>query len=48
MFALLALDYTRSEVVSAAAVADVGVQQGAHSCFAACVLLCNLVAAFHP
>ena len=43
--AQLAVDYIGSEVVDVSAVADVGVQQGAHSCFAACVLLCNFVAA---
>ena len=46
--ALLAMEYTRSEVMGVPTVADVGVQQGARSCFAACVLLCNLVSALHP
>ena len=43
-----AVDYMGSGMVDVSTVADVGIQQRAHSCFAACVLLCNLVAALHP
>ena len=46
--AQLAVDYVGSELVDVSTVADAGVQQGTHSCFAACVLLCNLVATLHP
>ena len=35
-------------VVDVSTVAEVREQQGARSCFAACVLLCTLVAALHP
>ena len=44
----LAEDYMGSRVVDVSTVADVRIQQGARSCFAACVLLCTLVAVLHP
>ena len=46
--ARLAVDYMGSGVVDVSTVVEVREQQGARSCFAACVLLCTLVAALHP
>ena len=40
------MDYVGSRVVDVSTVAGVREQQRVHSCFAACVLLCFLVAAF--
>ena len=44
----LAVDYMGSQVVVVSTVAGVREQRGVRSCFAACVLLCTLVAALRP
>ena len=46
--AQLAMDYVGSRVVVVSTVAGVREQRGVRSCFAACVLLCTLVAALRP
>ena len=46
--AICVVDYMGSGVVDVSTVADLCERQGARSCFAACVLLCTLVAALHP
>ena len=47
-YRMLAVGYMESRVVDVSTLAEVREQQGARSCFAACVLLCALVAALHP
>ena len=47
-YCMLAVGYTQSGVVDVSTVAEVREQQGARSCFGACVLLCTLVAVLHP
>ena len=46
-YCMLAVGYMESGVVGVSTVAEVREQQGARSCFAACVLLCTLVAVLH-
>ena len=47
-YCMLAVGYMESRVVDVSTVAEIREPQGARSCFAACVLLCTLVAALHP
>ena len=47
-YCMLALGYNELGVVDVSTVTEVCEQQGARSCFAACVLLCTLVAVLHP
>ena len=47
-YCMLAVGYVGSRVVVVSIVAGVHNQRGVCSCFAACVLLCTLVAALRP
>ena len=45
---MLTVGYMESGLMGVSTVTEVREQQGARSCFAACVRLCMLVAALHP
>ena len=47
-YCMLAMDYVGSRVMDVSTVAGVREQRRVRSCFAACVLLCTLVAALRP
>ena len=47
-YCMLAVGYMELGVMGVSTVTEVREQQGARSCFAACLLLCILVAALHP